>query len=221
MLGLDVLVNVANVVYLCSYSVRDILWLRVLTVVGSTLLMPYYYLQATPLWAPIGWNAVFITINVLWIARLALDRRPVPFTDEERHLYQLAFRNIRERDAFRLFRMGTWSSVPARTGLLTEGKTVEQLMLVADGEVSVEMDGTVVDTLGAGRFLGGSAFLSRSKDFEAPVTVRATKPSRVIAWSFTGLESQFEKNAQLEIDIEASLGMEISRFLQTARMRLV
>ena len=41
MLGLDVLVNVANVVYLFSYSVRDILWLRVLSVVGALLLLPY------------------------------------------------------------------------------------------------------------------------------------------------------------------------------------
>lgn len=68
MLGLDALVSVANVFYLMSYSVRDILWLRILTVVGGTLLLPYYYLQTEPLWAPFGWNLVFLAINVFWIA---------------------------------------------------------------------------------------------------------------------------------------------------------
>ena len=52
MLGLDALVNVANVVYLFSYSVRDILYLRILTVFGAGLLLPYYYLQIEPLYAP-------------------------------------------------------------------------------------------------------------------------------------------------------------------------
>ena len=54
MLGLDVFVSVGNVIYLLSYSVRDILWLRILAVLGALLLLPYYYLQPEALWAPIS-----------------------------------------------------------------------------------------------------------------------------------------------------------------------
>ena len=221
MLGLDVLVNVANVVYLFSYSVRDILWLRILTVAGAMLLMPYYYFQAAPLWAPISWNAVFISINIYWITRLLLDRRPVPFSDEERRLYRVAMRNVRERDAFRLLRMGAWSSLPAGATLLTQGHTVESLVLIVEGEANVEMDGVPVDSLGQGRFLGGAALLSRDKQFAAPVSVTASRPLRVIVWQFAELKSLFEKNLELEADIEACLGLELSRFLQTARTQLV
>ncbi|WP_169054081.1 cyclic nucleotide-binding domain-containing protein [Nitratireductor sp. XY-223] len=221
MFGLDVLVSVANVVYLASYSVRDILWLRILTVVGATLLMPYYYLQAAPLWAPIGWNVVFMTINLFWIVRLALDRRPVPFTDEERRIYRIAFRNIREREAFRLFRMGAWSSVRPGTALLTQGETVKHLSVIVSGKVSVEMDGKEVDTLGEGRFLGGDAFLHRGSAYDAPVSVTTTEQTRIIAWRFDALEALFDKDMRLEVDIEASLGLELSRFLQTARARLM
>ncbi|WP_419912659.1 cyclic nucleotide-binding domain-containing protein [Hoeflea sp.] len=221
MLGLDVLVSVANVVYLFSYSVRDILWLRILTVVGGTLLMPYYYLQETPLWAPIGWNVVFIAINLFWITKLALDRRPVPFTEEEKRIYRIAFRNIRERDAFKLFRMGKWTSVPASTKLVNQGDAVEHLSVIVDGEVNVEMNGTVVDTLDQGRFLGGAAFLNRVNQYEAPVSVQTTRQSRVIAWTFADLEALFDKDLRLEVDIEASLGLELTRFLETARTRLL
>ena len=36
-------IHVANVLYLASYSVRDILWLRILTVVAALCLLPYYF----------------------------------------------------------------------------------------------------------------------------------------------------------------------------------
>ena len=39
---MDVLIHVANVLFLLSYSVRDILWLRLLTVVAIISLLPYY-----------------------------------------------------------------------------------------------------------------------------------------------------------------------------------
>lgn len=221
MFGLDVLITVANLIYLCSYAVRDILWLRILTVVGATLLLPYYYFQAEPLWAAIGWNSVFIAINIFWIVRLLLDRRPVPLSDEEKHLYELALRNMSERQAFSLFGMAKRSTVAEGTELLVQGKAVGNLTLIAGGKVNVEMNGKVVDTLGEGRFLGAAAFLSKDPHYAAPVSVRATQSTRVFVWRFAELQASLSRHPDLEIDIEASLGLEIARFLQTARRELL
>ena len=221
MFGLDLLVNSANVIYLFSYSVRDILWLRVLTIIGALLLLPYYYLQPEPLWAPIAWNLVFTAINVFWISKLMFERRPVHLSDDEKRLYQLAFRNLTPRDALKLFRLGAWTSSPAGTVFLTQDQPVDELMLVVDGKVSVERDGEVVDTLGEGRFLGATAFLSRGTDFTAPVTVSASEETRVLIWPAAKLESLFAKEADLEVAVEASLGLELSRFLQSARAQFL
>ena len=68
-------IDVANVLYLASYSVRDILWLRLLTVVASLLLIPYYAMQPVPLAPAIAWNVVFIAINTYWIIKLLIERR--------------------------------------------------------------------------------------------------------------------------------------------------
>ncbi|CUK13162.1 bacteriocin-type transport-associated protein [Ruegeria denitrificans] len=220
MVGLDILVNVANIFYLISYSVRDIFWLRVLSVIGAMILLPYYYLQPAPLWAPIGWNLFFTGINIFWIVRLLLERRPVPFTDAERHLYEIALRNFSERDAYNLLRMGVAKSVPAGSSLLTQGSPVHSLSLIVDGEIDVEMNGNHVDTLGEGRFLGGTAFLSKDQGFAARVTVTARTPSRVIEWKLPDLTEELQKQPDLAISIEASLGLEISRFLQTARLQM-
>ena len=42
---MDYLINIANVLYLFSYLVRDILWLRILTVIAASFLIPYFYLR--------------------------------------------------------------------------------------------------------------------------------------------------------------------------------
>lgn len=220
MLGLDVLVNTANIFYLLSYSAKDIFWLRVLSVIGACLLLPYYYLQSAPLWAPIGWNLFFTAINIYWIIRIMLERRPVPFTHEERHLYETALRNFTEQEAFKLLRMGTYETVPSGTSLLTQGAKVTQLSLIVEGAARVEMNGSNVDQLGSDRFLGGTAFLSDHTTFTAPVTVVTTRETRILVWQFSKLEAEFKKNTNLQISIEASLGLEISRFLQSARLQL-
>ncbi len=177
MSGLDVLLAVANIIYLISYSVRDILWLRIATVLGLTLLLPYYYFQDPPLWGPIGWNVVFLVINLYWIVKLLAERRPVQFTDEEAKLYASTFGRLPARQALKLFRMGTWSDAPAGTVFVAQGEGVEALTVIVDGRVSVDIDGDEVDTLGNGRLLGVSALMKRGTDFRAPVTVTRQIPS--------------------------------------------
>ena len=221
MAGLDVLVNVANVIYLLSYSVRDIFWLRILTVLGISLLMPYYYFQSSPLWAPIGWNTFFFCINLFWIARLLAERRPAPFTAEERHLYAIALQNLSERDAFKFLRMAERKSVPAGTVLVTQGSSVDELCLIVEGEAVVEEGSSRVDSLTEGNFVGAVALLSQKSDFSAPVTVSASTSTTMLTWSFEKLTAEFSRNSDLQIAIEASLGMEVSRWLQTTRQMLL
>ena len=216
MFGLDILVSLGNVAYLVSYSVRDILWLRILSAVGGLLLMSYYALQPTPLWVPFAWGAAFQAVNGYWIVKLLLERRPVHFTDEERRLYRTALRNLSERDAFKLFRCGTWSTAAVGTDLLTQGQAEKTLTLIVQGNASVYEDGKVIDTLGDGRFLGATAFLNKGADVAAPVTVTTTVATRVVAWPLPVLEAQFASDADLEIALEASLGLDLLHFVKSA-----
>ena len=100
-----ILIHVANVLYLGSYLVKDILWLRLLTVVAGSVLLAYYVLLPMPLWPAIAWNCLFLAINVRQIHVLLLERRPVRFTAEELALYTLAFRSFKHREFSRLLRI--------------------------------------------------------------------------------------------------------------------
>ena len=73
---MDALVSsAANVLYLLSYSTRDLLRLRILTVAAATILVAYFWTLPEPLVAVIAWNLFFIGLNLFHIARLLLMRR--------------------------------------------------------------------------------------------------------------------------------------------------
>ena len=71
---MELLIHAANMLYLTSYFVRDVLRLRVFTVFAATSLIPYFYLQPEPLMAAIYWNLFFIVLNAYWIVRLVRER---------------------------------------------------------------------------------------------------------------------------------------------------
>jgi hypothetical protein len=55
-LGINGLINFSNIVFLVAFSVRDVLKLRILAIVGEGLTLPYYYFQDEKLWPPIVWG---------------------------------------------------------------------------------------------------------------------------------------------------------------------
>ena len=56
------LLHLANVLYLLSYLVKNVMALRLLTVVATVLLIVYFLILH--LWGPVAWNLVFISINL-------------------------------------------------------------------------------------------------------------------------------------------------------------
>jgi len=216
MLGLDVLANAAMLLYLASYSVRNILVLRVLTVLGIVMLMPYYYLQPVTLWTAIAWNIVFAIINVFWIVKLLAERRPVTFSEDEGRVYEHALSNVKDHDARKLFRHGLWITVPSGTSLQTQGEPVDVLMLVSSGKLVLKRDGIVVDTIDNIRFLGEGRCFSQDFDYLAPVTIETLETTRMIRWHFSDVGDELDADANFKADVEAAIGLHLSRTLISA-----
>jgi len=71
---MDALIYVANLLYLASYLVRDILQLRVLTITAATCLALYFASRPEPLMEVVYWNLLFLALNVLQVARILWAR---------------------------------------------------------------------------------------------------------------------------------------------------
>ena len=103
---MDYLINITNILYLFSYLVRDILWLRIMTVIAASCLIPYFYFRPDPLIIAICWNLLFTSLNIFWIGRLLVERRPVQLSGNDLHLYQLVFRCLTPREMQQLLKLG-------------------------------------------------------------------------------------------------------------------
>ena len=72
---MEILIFVANGLYVASYFMNDILRLRLLTVTAATCLATYFYSLPEPMWTVIGWNTFFVSLNAVQIAREIRSRR--------------------------------------------------------------------------------------------------------------------------------------------------
>jgi hypothetical protein len=78
---MEALVYAANFLYLGSYLVRDLLHLRLLTIVAACCLAAYFYNQDEPMMTVVGWNLFFIGMNVFQLTRIFVERATVASED--------------------------------------------------------------------------------------------------------------------------------------------
>ena len=206
---MDVLIHVANVLFLLSYSVRDILALRVLTVVAVVSLLPYY--AANDLYPPIWWNTVFVGINLYQLYRLLLERRPVTLTLDQQRLYRMGFDRLTPRDFLRLLQPARWESCTSETVLVEQGNALDRLTVLAAGAARVEVEGRIVSGLGPGQFVGEMSYISGEP---ACARVMASAGSRYVCWPRAELERLLAARPDLRAALQGIIGTDLAAKLR-------
>ena len=201
------LIHVANVLYLLSYLVRDILWLRILTVVAICCLMPYYFTCGDePLWAAIGWNVVFTGVNLFQIFLLVKERWPRQLKGLERALYDGPFHSLTPGEFIKLLKVGNWVDAEPGQVLVEDGSVVENMMVLAEGGAAVRAKDRVVATLAPGQFVGEMSFLTGDT---AGAAVVASEPTKFFSWQQKELESFLAKNGELSFKVRGVIGRDL------------
>ena len=203
---MEAFIHVANVLYLFSYLVRDILWLRILTVIAASCLMPFFYFRPEPLMAPIYWNVLFTGINIVQIYILLLERKPVQLNEEEQQLYRMVFRALKPREMLKLLKLATWNTVAAGQRIIEQGATLNNLMVVYSGNASVQTGGREVANLKGGQFMGEMSYLTGGRTHASVV---AQTPLRYVSWSKDQLKKFLEGNPELRATLQMILGVDL------------
>ena len=209
---MEAFIHGANVLYLLSYLMRDILWLRVFTVIAALCLIAYFYLQPEPLLTAIYWNLVFVVLNIYWICRLILERRSVPLNDEEATLYEASFRTMRPREMLKLLKIGDWETHPKDAPVVDQGDQPDRLSVISSGTAELNIDGTPVDELGTGRFVGTVSYIT---DEPAEANVVARDAMRCFCWPSAQLRGFLTKDPELRAAFQRVLTEELAVRLQT------
>ena len=215
---MEYFIHIANILYLFSYTMRDILWLRVLTVAAACFLIPYFYFRPDPLIPAIYWNLVFTSLNVFWICRLLLERRPVKLNDDERQLCQIAFRTLTPREMKKILKLSSWSNAILGECFVSKDEPLEKLILIYSGQASVEIDGQKVGELNAGQFIGEMSYFT---DDVAAANVVATQDTRYVSWPKDQLKSFLDSNSDLRAAFQIILGSVLAKRLQESWMRKI
>jgi hypothetical protein len=203
----DYLIHGANVLLLLAYSVRDILWLRLFALASSLIAIPYFFLQPTPLWAPLSWSVLFASINLFQSWRLLLERRPVKLTAEEEDVRRLVFRDLAPRKVLQVLGIGSWITAETGERLIEHGKCVHGISLVVRGKVRVTRDEHVLGDLVAGNLVGSALLLS---GIPADVDAVAVEPIRAIHWEVGTLERYLNAHPETRIIMQQHLARDLA-----------
>lgn len=203
--------HLASILTLAAYLVRDILWLRVLTVVACVAGIIFnYYVPATPLWPVIYWNLVFIAVNVVQIVIIIKERSGVHFTEEERELYETVFKNFAPFEFMKLLRLGKWLEAREGEFLTIEAKPLDNVMLIYKGLACVETGGQEIGQMKGGDLIGEVSYITEGN---ATATVRTLQPTRYLSWSKKDLRRLFSRNPNLRSAMESVFNRELSEKL--------
>ncbi len=200
---LDFAGHLAFALIALSFLVRDILWLRALSITASVASISYsYFAPSQPLWIVIGWNVLFIALNLVQIAMLFRERRGVEFTEEERELYRTSFSRFAPVEFLRLIRIATWKEAAAGTPLMRQGEQSAAVLLIFSGKVRVEKNGRLLAELRSGDFIGEIGFV---KQTAAAANVTTTEPTRYVSWEKEALRRLIERNPSMSLVLNAEL----------------
>src|SRR6185295_3984039 len=129
--------HLASVLTMVAYLLRDILWLRFLTILSCFAGIAFnYFVPATPLWTVIAWNSLFAVINIVQIGIIIKERTGIHFTEEEKELYDTLFKNFAPFEFMKLMRIAHWHEVPPGAVVAVEGQSLDSVMMIYSGRLA-------------------------------------------------------------------------------------
>ncbi len=203
--------NMANILFCAAYVARDILWLRIITVIGSLSTLPYFLTQETPLYSALFWNSIFILVNTFNIVVYLYERRPVTLTDEERRLHLLVFSALTPRAMLKLVSFAEWRDVETDTKIIAQNTVIEELFLIYKGNVRIDVDGVEVAYIKGGGFVGEMSYLT---GHETSADVVCVDNVRFLCWEKSKLNAFLAKESGIKDILLAVLGHDMVKKLK-------
>ena len=191
-----------------SYLVKDIMYLRILSIVASLFGMFFNYtVPAEPLWLPIGWNAIFVMVNIYHISVLLYEKRPVQMDDKNTELYNTLFKDMTPVEYLKISKAACWKTYQTGDVLIRQLHLVPDLILIYNGTIDVEVDGNKVAELRDGQFVGEMSFLTEKS---ATATCVVKHPTECLVWKQQEFKDLLKRNPSLYFTIQSLLSAQVS-----------
>ena len=191
-----------------SFLVKDIFWLRIVSIVASLFSVFYnYVIPLEPMWLAINWNFIFIVVNIYHIAIILYEKREVKMDDKNQELYDTLFSEMTPVEYLKISRAAKWEMVKAGQRIITQGMPVPDLYLIYNGTVDVLVDKEQIAELKDGEFVGEMSFLTEKV---ATATCKVKYDAQCLVWKQREFKELLKRNPSLYFTIQSVLSAQVS-----------
>ena len=191
-----------------SFLVKDIFWLRLLSIAASLFSVFYNYtIPIEPMWLAINWNFIFIAVNLYHIAIILYEKREVKMDDKNQELYDTLFSEMTPVEYLKISRAAKWEMVKAGQRIITQGMPVPDLYLIYNGTVDVLVDNEQIAQLKDGEFVGEMSFLTEKV---ATATCKVKYDAQCLVWKQREFKELLKRNPSLYFTIQSVLSAQVS-----------
>jgi len=177
-----ILLNTANIIFLAAFMAKKIVWLRLLTITGNILVVPYYlYYIEPPLWNTVVWLCIYTAINLVMLFIIYLESRPISLSDLEQKIYDMTFKSLEPRVFKKLIDHGSLEELQPEVNLVTRDSELDSLMLVVEGEAEVVLKHGEHIIIPTGGFIGEQSFITGEKTSADVKTGK--EAAKIIRWN--------------------------------------
>ena len=190
-----------------SFIVKDILYLRLVSILASLFSVFYnWVIPVEPMWIPIGWNFVFVLLNLYHIAVLMYEKRPVKMNDKNAELYETLFKDMTPVEYLKVSKIAEWKTFKPGEIIIQEGMPVKDLHLIYNGTVDIVVKDKKVADLKDGQFVGEMSFLTE-KPATATCVVRHN--AELLVWRQREFKELLKRNTSLYYSIQSLLSTQL------------
>ena len=190
-----------------SFLVKDILWLRVVSILASLFSVLYnFYIPAEPMWLAINWNIVFVLVNLYHIAVIIYEKRPIKMAPKDKELYETLFRDLSPVEYLKISKVAQWKVFKSGETIIRQTHLVPDLILIYNGTVDVAVDGKKVAELKDGQFVGEMSFLTEKS---ATATCVVKHDAECLVWKQQEFKDLLKRNPSLYYTIQSLLSNQL------------
>ena len=190
-----------------SFLVKDILWLRTVSIIASLFSVFYnYFIPIEPMWIAIHWNFVFIVLNLYHIAVIIYEKRPIKMEPKDKELYETLFKDLSPVEYLKISKVARWEKYKSGETIIRQEHLVPDLILIYNGTVDVVVGKEKVAELRDGQFVGEMSFLTEKS---ATATCIVKHDTECLVWRQPEFKDLLKRNPSLYYTIQGLLSNQL------------
>ena len=190
-----------------SFLVKDILWLRVVSILASLFSVFYnYIIPVEPMLLAINWNIVLVLVNLYHIAVIIYEKRPIKMAPKDKELYETLFKDLSPVEYLKITKIANWKKYKKGDTLIRQEHLVTDLILIYNGTVDVKVGNKKVAELRDGQFVGEMSFLTEKS---ATATCVVKHDTECLLWKQPEFKDLLKRNPSLYYTIQGLLSNQL------------